>query len=86
MKKLQSIGLFLLLTLSVAANAANRYVPTSQYPTIQAAINACSNGDTVIVADGTYTGAGNRDIDFRRIRVFIGLTPEIYTDRFASID
>ena len=64
MKKLQSIGLFLLLTLSVAANAANRYVPTSQYPTIQAAINACSNGDTVIVADGTYTGPGNRDIDF----------------------
>lgn len=36
----------------------------SQYPTIQAAVNASHDGDTVLVADGTYTGPGNRDIDF----------------------
>jgi hypothetical protein len=35
-----------------------------QYPTIQSAINASSNGDTIVVLDGTYTGAGNRDINF----------------------
>ena len=35
-----------------------------QYSTIQAAINAAVNGDTVVVADDTYTGAGNRDINF----------------------
>lgn len=45
------------------ATAAERHVP-SQYATIQAAINACSSGDTVLVANGVYTGTGNRDIDF----------------------
>jgi hypothetical protein len=39
------------------------YVPL-QFPTIQSAINASSNGDTILVLDGTYTGVGNRDIDF----------------------
>ena len=32
--------------------------------TIQAAIYASQSGDTVIVADGTYSGDGNRDLDF----------------------
>jgi hypothetical protein len=36
----------------------------SQYLTIQDAINASTNGDIVIISPGTYTGAGNRDIDF----------------------
>ena len=31
---------------------------------IQEAINAAWNGDIIIVRPGTYTGAGNRDIDF----------------------
>ncbi|MHC4343407.1 MAG: LamG-like jellyroll fold domain-containing protein [Planctomycetota bacterium] len=40
------------------------HVP-SEYPTIQAAINAAEKGDTVLIADGIYTGDGNRDIDFK---------------------
>lgn len=32
---------------------------------IQAAIDDAKDGDTLIVADGKYTGAGNRDIDFK---------------------
>jgi hypothetical protein len=37
---------------------------TGQYPTIQAAINAASNGWVIELANGTFTGSGNRDIDF----------------------
>jgi parallel beta-helix repeat protein len=36
----------------------------ADFNNIQAAINAAVTGDTVLVADGTYTGLGNRDIDF----------------------
>ncbi len=35
----------------------------AQYATIQAAIDAALDYDQVLVADGTYTGAGNKDLD-----------------------
>jgi len=39
-------------------------VPLSFY-TIQSAVDEANNGDWVVVADGIYTGTGNRDIDFK---------------------
>ncbi|GAG11887.1 unnamed protein product, partial [marine sediment metagenome] len=36
----------------------------SEYSTIQAAIDDANDGDTILVADGNYTGPGNRDIEF----------------------
>ncbi|MHC4388022.1 MAG: S8 family serine peptidase [Planctomycetota bacterium] len=41
------------------------YVP-AEYATIQEGINRSWDGGTVWVADGRYTGEGNRDLDFRK--------------------
>jgi len=52
-----------LMLMAGVANGATINVPADQ-PTIQAGINVASNGDTVLVADGTYTGTGNVNLDF----------------------
>jgi hypothetical protein len=38
--------------------------PEHPFDAIQEGIDAAVDGDTVMVLDGTYTGAGNRDLDF----------------------
>lgn len=43
------------VALAPAAFAATRSVP-SQYSTVQSAINAAAGGDTISIANGTYTG------------------------------
>lgn len=50
-----------MLSAPAAARAATRTVP-AQYPTIGAAVAAASNGDTILVSDGTYSVSGNFSI------------------------
>ena len=52
-----------LILYSTTAFGATLGVP-APYTNIQWAINEASDGDTVLVADGTYTGAGNKDLNF----------------------
>ncbi len=59
MRRSLCLALLLIPTLSLAA--VHR-VP-SQFVTIQAGIDACLEGDTVLVAAGTYSGVGNRDLE-----------------------
>lgn len=47
----------------LAASAATFHIP-ADYPTIQSAITAAAIGDTVLVAPDTYSGPGNKDLDF----------------------
>jgi len=38
-------------------------VPSEDYPTIQSGIDASTDGDTVLLASGTYTGEGNKNVN-----------------------
>jgi predicted outer membrane repeat protein len=53
-----------LLVFAPDVAAVERYVPGG-YTTIQAAIDASNTGDVIIIAQGTYTGVGNRNINFK---------------------
>lgn len=63
------VSLSLPYVVSVATAATIR-VPSEQ-PTIQAGIDASVDGDTVLAADGIYTGEDNRDIDFMGKRITV---------------
>jgi hypothetical protein len=57
----------LLFLPSFARAATYRVQPdgAGDFPTIQAAIDACRDGDVVELADGQFRGVGNRDIEFK---------------------
>lgn len=58
---------FLICLFAVAAFGDTIYIDangTGDYPTIQAAIDAATNGDVIILQPGTYRGSGNKNIDY----------------------
>ncbi len=54
----------LVAALTSATVLADPLKVPDKYTTIQEAIDACLPGGEVIVADGTYTGTGNKDLEF----------------------
>ncbi|MHC4573231.1 MAG: S8 family serine peptidase [Planctomycetota bacterium] len=52
------------LEIQVELNIGALLCVPQQFSTIQAAIDAASDYDAVLLSDGVYTGAGNRDVNF----------------------
>lgn len=55
------VGAYLLVMHGFPASGAVLQVP-AEYATIQLAVDASVSGDTILLADGTYTGAGNKNL------------------------
>lgn len=71
MKRLQClVASTIMVGLGPPVHATVRHVP-SQYLTIQAAIDACVDGDTVVVANNTYSGLGNVNLDFKGLDIVV---------------
>ena len=73
MKKILLISIFSVALICACGNESRFVDPDatgrlttlkvpSHYPTIQAAIDSAKHGDSILVADGFYDGAGNRNI------------------------
>ena len=74
-------------SLTAHATAANILIKpdgSGDQPTIQAGIDAATDGDFVLLDDGTFTGEGNRDISFKGKKITV--QPQNTFQRMAVID
>ncbi len=63
------LAMFLILAVPAVVGATVYHLEpngSGVFPSIQAAVDACASGDTILLADGVYKGAGNHDILIRR--------------------
>jgi parallel beta-helix repeat protein/predicted outer membrane repeat protein len=63
--------LFLIPEMTVGAERLVNEEGTGAYASIQAAILASSDGDVVLLEDGTFDGPGNYDIDFSGLAITV---------------
>lgn len=81
-------GVLLLCLLAAPDNifAATIHVPADK-PTVQSAIDAAVSGDEILIAEGTFSGPGNRDIELGGKRLDIhGLSRKTIIDCGGSSD
>ncbi len=66
MKVFRFIALFVfyLILFSRTTDAEERFVGPDNYPSIQTALFAAGDGDTIVVADGTWAGIENTNLHF----------------------
>ncbi|MFH1422372.1 MAG: choice-of-anchor Q domain-containing protein, partial [Planctomycetota bacterium] len=58
-------------TIDIGAHETKRITVPAQYSTIQAALDAAGDGDTIVLSSGTHSGVGNRNIDFKGKAVYL---------------